>query len=227
VEGLIRYAPLLGQGAMMTLALALFALALATVLGVLGAAARLGAGPAGRALVLAYTTLIRGVPGLVLLLLAYYGGQRLINGATDALGAPSVSLSPFWAGVIVLGFIHGGFLTETFRGAYLTVPAGQVEAARALGLRGATLHRTVTLPQAIRFALPGYANVWQVLVKATAIVSVIGLDDLVGLADEVGKTRREPFLFFSAVLAVYLLLTSVSSLIFSRLERRYGVGHAN
>jgi ABC-type arginine transport system permease subunit len=168
------------------------------------------------------------VPDLVMLLLVYFGGQRLVNVVADGLGLGPVSVSPFLAGVIVLGFIYGGYLTETFRGAYMTIPPGQVEAARALGLRGFTLHRKVTLPQAIRFALAGYANVWQVLVKSTAVVSVIGLHDVVGLANEAGKTTREPFLFFSAVLAVYLFVTWASTSIFDRLENRYAlVGHAD
>ena len=103
--------------------------------------------------------------------------------------------------MLSLGFIYGAYLTETFRGAYLTVPHGQIEAGRALGLHSLALHWTVTIPQLVRFALPGYANVWQVLVKSTAVVSVIGLQDLVGLANDAGKTVRQPFVFFAAVLA--------------------------
>jgi His/Glu/Gln/Arg/opine family amino acid ABC transporter permease subunit len=224
MDDLIRYAPLLARGALVTLALGLLSLVLATGLGILGAAAKLGAGPLLRGAAFAYTTLSRSVPELVLLLLAYFGGQRLINTVMDAAGGWPVSLSPFWAGVIVLGFIYGGYLTETFRGAYMTIPAGQVEAARALGMHSLALHRTVTLPQAVRFALPGYANVWQVLIKATAVVSVIGLNDMVGLADEAGKTTRAPFVFFAAVLGVYLFFTWVSTTIFERLENRFGLG---
>ena len=90
----------------------------------------------------------------------------------------------------------------------------------ALGLRGMRLQRLVVLPQLTRMALPGTANVWQVLVKATALVSVIGLQDLVGLADAAGKTTREPFVFFSAVLLVYLGITWVSTQLFAAAERR-------
>ena len=122
----------------------------------------------------------------------------------------------------------GGHRTETVRGAYLTVPHGQIEAGRALGLHTLALHWTVTIPQLVRFALPGYANVWQVLVKSTAVVSVIGLQDLVGLANDAGKTVRQPFVFFAAVLLVYLLITGVSTGLLDRLERRHarGASHA-
>ena len=220
MENLIRYAPLLAQGALVTVALALTSLALATLLGGLGAAGRVAGGRVARGAVLAYTTIVRGIPDLVVILLIYFGGQRLVNVVLNALGAEPVSVSPFLAGMISIGFIYGAYLTETFRGAFLAVPPGQAEAARALGMHPFPAFWTVVRPQLLRFALPGYANVWQVLVKSTAVVSVIGLQDLVGLADNAGKTVRQPFLFFTVVLGVYLLITWVSTTIFDRMERR-------
>jgi His/Glu/Gln/Arg/opine family amino acid ABC transporter permease subunit len=221
MDNLIRYAPLLASGALVTIALALLALALATALGALGAAAKLGGGKLARAAAVSYTTIVRGIPDLVLLLLVYFGGQRLLNAVLSAFGTGPVSITAFWAGVLAIGFIYGAYLTETFRGTYLTIPPGQVEAAKALGMHSLALHWTVTLPQLLRFALPGYANVWQVLVKSTAVVSVIGLEDLVGLANDAGKTVREPFVFFSAVLLVYLAITWASTTVFGRLEARH------
>ncbi len=223
MENLIEYAPLLLRGAVTTLALALVALLLATGLGALGAWGKTAGGPIARAVVFAYTTIVRGVPDLVLILLIYFGGQRLINVAAKAAGADYVELSKFWAGVVAIGFIYGAYLTETFRGAYMTVHAGQREAAMSLGLRPLQVLRAVTLPQLVRFALPGYANVWQVLIKSTAVVSVIGLEDLVGLANDAGKSVREPFLFFAAVFAMYLLFTWVSQTVFNAAERRYAL----
>lgn len=226
MDRLIEYAPLLARGALVTIALALVSLALATLLGGLAAAARIGGGRAGRGAVLAYTSIVRGVPDLVMILLIYFGGQRLLNALLGAFGVEPVSLSPFWAGVIAIGFIYGAYLTETFRGAYMTIPRGQLEAGQALGLRGFPLFGRVMIPQLIRFALPGYGNVWQVLVKSTAVVSVIGLEDLVGLANDAGKTAREPFIFLSAVMLVYLAITAVSSNALGLLERRFALqGH--
>jgi His/Glu/Gln/Arg/opine family amino acid ABC transporter permease subunit len=226
MDNLIRYTPVLASGAVVTVALALLSLAFATVLGAAGAAGRLGGGRVGRGVVVAYTTIVRGVPDLVMLLLVYFGGQRLVNLAAGALGIGQVELSPFVAGVLSIGFIYGAYLTETFRGAYLTVPAGQLDAGRALGLHRRAVLWTIVVPQLVRFALPGYANVWQVLVKSTAVVSVIGLEDLVGLANDAGKTVREPFVFFAAVLLVYLAITWVSGSAFGRVERRYARGIA-
>ncbi|MCB1354088.1 MAG: ABC transporter permease subunit [Rhodobacteraceae bacterium] len=221
MENLIRYVPLLLNGVLVTVALALISLLFATLFGALGAAGRISRRPLASGAVLLYTTLVRGIPDLVMLLLVYFGGQRLLNNLASLLGLGPVSLSPFWAGVVAIAFIYGAYLTETFRGAYQTIPQGQVEAAQALGLRGFALHWNVTIPQLIRFALPGYANVWQVLVKSTAVVSVIGLEDLVGIANEAGKTAREPFIFYMAVLAVYLFITWISTTLFEAMERRY------
>lgn len=223
MENLIEYAPLLLRGAVTTILLALSALAMATLLGGLGAVGKISGGFMTRIVVFAYTSLVRGVPDLVLILLIYFGGQRLINVAGKAVGFEYIELSKFWAGVVAIGFIYGAYLTETFRGAYMTVPAGQREAAMSLGMRPLHVLRTVTLPQLIRFALPGYANVWQVLIKSTAVVSVIGLEDLVGLANDAGKSVREPFLFFSAVFFTYLFFTWVSQTIFNNAERRYAL----
>lgn len=220
MESLVAYAPLLARGALVTIALAVLAQVLATLLGMLGAAGRLAGGPVMRALVTAYTTLVRGVPDLVMLLLVYFGGQRLVNVTAGALGLGPVDLSPFLAGVLALGFIYGAYLTETFRGAYLTIPHGQIDAGRALGLRPFAILRAISLPQLVRFALPGYANVWQVLVKSTALVSVIGLQDMVGLANDAGKTARQPFVFFATVLVAYLAITWVTTTLFGQLERR-------
>jgi len=223
MENLIQYAPLLAKGALTTVLLALSALVMATALGGLGAAGKLSGGRITRSVVFAYTTLVRGVPDLVLILLIYFGGQRLINLAGKAAGFDYIELSKFWAGVVAIGFIYGAYLTETFRGAYMTVPAGQREAAMSMGMRPFQVLRLVTLPQLIRFALPGFANVWQVLIKSTAVVSVIGLEDLVGLANDAGKSVREPFLFFTAVFFTYLFFTWISQSIFNAAERRYAL----
>lgn len=226
MDKLIEYSPLLARGALVTVLLAVVSLAMATLMGAVAAAGRIGGGPIGRTLVLAYTSIVRGVPDLVMILLIYFGGQRLLNVLLGLFGIAPVTLSPFWAGVIAIGFIYGAYLAETFRGAYMTIPKGQLEAGQALGMRGLPLIGKVMIPQLIRFALPGYGNVWQVLVKSTAVVSVIGLNDLVGLANDAGKTAREPFLFLSAVMLVYLAITFVSTNVLLMMERRFALkGH--
>ncbi len=225
MENLIEYAPLLGSGVLVTVSLAVLSLVLATALGAVGAAAKLSRNIAPRAIAQLYTTVVRGIPDLVLILLIYFGGQRILNQIGGALGLDYIDISKFWAGVISIGFIYGAYLAETFRGAYLAVPRGQGEAAKAIGLTPLRALWTVLMPQIMRFALPGYGNVWLVLVKSTAVVSVIGLADVVGLADKAGKATREPFLFFVAVILVYLAITWVSGLVLRYAEVRVNRGH--
>lgn len=227
MDKLIEYAPLLGTGALVTIGVAVLALVLATVLGALGAWAKLSRKLIPGLIAQVYTTIVRGVPDLVLILLIYFGGQRLLNNAVQFVAGPDaghMEISKFWAGVISIGFIYGAYLTETFRGAYMTVPRGQAEAAKSVGMKNLPILWTVLLPQIARFALPGYGNVWMVLVKSTAVVSVIGLNDLVGLADKAGKASRAPFLFFVAVILVYLAITWVSSLALKYADERANRG---
>ncbi|HUF56754.1 MAG TPA: ABC transporter permease subunit, partial [Thermohalobaculum sp.] len=134
MQKLLDYTPLLASGALVTVALAVLSLVLATALGGLGALAKLRGGLIGRGAASVYTTIVRGVPDLVLILLIYFGGQRLVNQVGGSLGLDYVEVSKFWAGVVSIGFIYGAYLTETFRGAYMTIPRGQKEAAEALGL---------------------------------------------------------------------------------------------
>jgi His/Glu/Gln/Arg/opine family amino acid ABC transporter permease subunit len=217
-------APLLLQGFGVTVSLALLALALATALGALAAAARIGGGVIARGAAGTYTTVVRGVPDLVTILIVFFAGQKLLNDLGAAMGWGRLEISQFAAGVIAIGFIYGAYMTETFRGAFLAVPRGQLEAAVALGLsRPRMLWRIVT-PQLMRHALPGYNNVWQVLVKSTAVVSVIGLSDIVGLALRIGRRERDPFTFLIVVLLAYLAITAVSGWLFARAERRLARG---
>jgi len=225
LNDLIEYAPLLGGGVLVTISLAVLSLVLATALGALAASAKLSGKFVLGAIAHAYTTLVRGIPELVLILLIYFGGQRLLNMIGGALDLDYIDISKFWAGVISIGFIYGAYLAETFRGAYLAVPRGQGEAAKALGLTPLVTLWTVLLSQIMRMALPGYGNVWLVLVKSTALVSVIGLADVVGLADKAGKATREPFLFFVAVILVFLAITWVSGLALRYAEVRVNRGH--
>jgi His/Glu/Gln/Arg/opine family amino acid ABC transporter permease subunit len=231
METLAGFVPLLGRGLATTLGLAILSLALATLLGAWGARAKVRAAT-GRiraqfagGLATLYTSLVRGVPDLVMILLIYFGGQRIINWLASLGGAEGADISKFGAGVFAIGFIYGAYLTETFRGAWGAIPRGQGEAAAALGLRGFTGFRLVMLPQFVRLALSGYGNVWQVLVKSTAVVSVIGLEDLVGIAVDVGKSQREPFVYIMVVLVVYFGITVVSEWLFARVERRANLGY--
>ena len=149
------YGPLILAGTWQTVKLAVLSLAFAFVLGLVGAAAKLSKNRLPRALGTGYTTLIRGVPDLVLMLLLFYSIQIWLNDLTDFIGWDQIDIDPFVAGVVVLGFIYGAYFTETFRGAFLSVPRGQLEAGAAFGMSGWQVFARIMFPQMMRFALPG------------------------------------------------------------------------
>lgn len=218
------YGPALLAGTWETIKLALFSLVVALSLGLLGAAAKLSRHWASKTLATAYTTLIRGVPDLVLLLLIFFSMQIGLNNLTDLANIDPIDIDPFTAGVLTLGFIYGAYFAETFRGAFMAVPPGQMEASKAYGMSSGLLFRRILFPQMMRHALPGIGNNWQVLLKSTALVSLIGLSDLVKVSQDAGNTTFKMFLFISVTGLIYLGLTTLSNLVLFLLERRYSVG---
>jgi len=218
------YGASLLEGAGLTLAMAFGSLAVALVLGLAGAAAKLSRRPLLRGAAQVYTTLIRGVPDLVMMLLVFYGGQVLVNQVAERLGMEYVDVNPFVAGVGTIGFMFGAYFTEIFRGAVLAVPPGQREAAQAFGMSPWQVMWRVVGPQMLRHALPPLSNTWLVMIKSTAIVSLIGLSDLMQRAKNGGSATQEPFVFFLAAGAMYLAFTSLSELLFAWLRRRFDVG---
>lgn len=219
------FLPSLLEGATVTLAVALSSLAIAALLGLAGALAKLSRSRIARGLATTYTTLIRGVPDLVLMLLVFYGGQLGLNTLAPMLGHEDyIDIDPFVAGVLTIGFIFGAYLTEAFRGAFMAVPPGQREAGLAYGMSPRQVLWRITLPQMLRHALPGISNNWLVLIKSTAIVSVIGLSDLMTRGQQAAGTTREPFSFYLAVAVIYLAFTSVSELAFAWAQKQLATG---
>jgi histidine transport system permease protein len=223
------YGRQLWNGTAETVELALLSLSLAFAIGLIGAAAKLSSNRWLSIPAAVYTTLIRGVPDLVLMLLLFYSFQDGLNRITDALNQPQIDIDPFSAGVCVLGFIYGAYFTETFRGAVIAVPKGQLDAGIAYGLTRWQVFRRILFPQMMRFALPGISNNWQVILKATALVSIIGLHELVNAAQEAStgtssKGAYHAFIFLGIAALIYLLLTTVSNVVFVVLEKRYSIG---
>ncbi|MGQ3051991.1 MAG: ABC transporter permease [Roseateles sp.] len=219
------FLPSLLEGATVTLGLALSSLLIAALLGLIGALAKLSRSRIAQALAGLYTTLIRGVPDLVLMLLVFYGGQVVVNSVAPMLGyAEYIDINPFIAGVLTIGFIFGAYLTEAFRGAFLAVAPGQREAGLAFGMSPRQVLWRITAPQMLRHALPGISNNWLVLIKSTAIVSIIGLSDLMTRGQQAAGTTREPFSFYLAVALIYLAFTTVSELAFAWAQRRLAIG---
>src|ERR1700730_13790437 len=159
------YGRLLWNGTVETIQLSLLSLLLPFVIGLFGAAAKLSGNRWFSLTATIYTTLIRGVPDLVLMLLLYYSFQDWLNRLTDALSFPQIDMDPFLEGIAVLGFIYGAYFTETFRGGVLAVPKGQLEAAAAFGLTRWQVFRRILFLEMVVFALPGISNNWQVILK--------------------------------------------------------------
>ena len=213
------------QGALLTIEVALMSLVISVLLGMLGALAKLSGSTIARVIATAYTTIIRGVPDLVLMLLIFFGGQMLVNNLALQVGYEEyIDINPFLAGVITIGFIFGAYMTETFRGAILAVPNGQLEAGYAFGMTRWKVFHRILVPQMIRHALPGFGNNWLVLLKTTALVSIIGLDDMVRKASLAAGATRKPFTFYLAVALGFLVFTTVSVLLLRWAERRYSLG---
>lgn len=218
------YLPAILAGVITTVEVALLALLLAIVLGLLGATLKLS--PFGwlRWPAQLYSTVMRGVPDLVAMLLLFYGMQIICNAFTEAYGLSQWDIDPYVAGVTTLGLIYGAYFSETFRGAFIAVPSGQLEAGFAYGMSRGQVFRHVLLPQMMRFALPGISNNWLVLLKGTAIVTMIGLQDMTWVADQAGRATRQPFLFYMLVCVLYLALTACSQCALGSLNKRYSLG---
>ena len=216
--------PFILEGMLMTIQLALFSLVLALTLGMLGAVAKLSSNRVARVIAGTYTTLIRGVPDIVLMFIIFFGGQFAVNAIGDSLGLDYIEVSEFAAGVTTIGFIFGAYMAETFRGAILAVPRGEIEAGFAYGMTSLQVFKRITFPACVRHALPGFGNNWLVLAKTTALVSVIGLEDMVFRAAQAGGSLKQPFTFYFVVAVLYLIITAVSDVGLRWLEKRYSVG---
>ena len=225
MDAIIEYQGQLLQGTWVTIQLAVFSLLFSVFFGLLGAWAKLSKNRAAQNVAAGYTTIVRGVPDLVLILLVFFGGQELANSIGSLTGLwDYAEISQFAAGVGTIGVVYGGYMTETFRGAIMAIPKGQIEAGVACGMSRPTIFRRIIWPQMVRYALPGFSNNWLVQIKATALVSVIGLQDLVYNGFVAGRSTRLLFTFMFAVLVIYLIMTAVSDLGLRWLDRKYSKG---
>lgn len=219
------YGASIAEGTLLTIGLSLNSLAIALLLGICAALAKLSGYRSLKFLAEIYTTVIRGIPDLVLMLLVFYGGQMLVNQVAYSVGYEDyIDINPYIAGVVTIGFIFGAYMAETFRGAIQAVPKGQLEAGAAYGMTKLQIIYRILLPQMVRHAIPGFGNNWLVLTKATALVSIIGLDDMVRKASLAAGATRMPFTFYAVIAVNYLLITTVSIYFLQWLENKYSQG---
>ena len=216
------YAPMIIAGLKNTLLVGVSAMCLAIIFGLIGAWAKSAHSVVFRFIANLYTTVVRGVPELILLLLFYYGFPQLVQDLASSLGYDiMMDLNPFLAGTLTIGFIYGAFCTEVFRGAYQSVPKGQAESAMALGMSGFLLYRRILLPQMMYFALPGLGNIWLVLIKATALISIIQLDEIMRMAKIAANATREPFTAYFLASLLFLGITVISMVGQHYLEKKW------
>jgi octopine/nopaline transport system permease protein len=166
-----------------------------------------------------YTTVVRGVPDLLMVYLFYFGGSEVLTAAGRLFGQEGfLGLNGFLVGTLAVGVVSGAYHTEVIRGAYLAIPRGEIEAARAVGMGRLLMLRRIVAPRVLRFALPGMGNVWQQVLKESALISVTGLAEIMRMIHVGAGSTRLPFDFYITGLMLYLLLTTFSSLCFRGAE---------
>lgn len=210
----------------LTVRVALGALVLGLLWGLLAASAKLSRSRPLRWIADAYTTINRGVPELLIILLVYYGGTvvftrllRLVDPAAQNVEVPAMA-----AGICALSVVFGAYAAEVFRGAMLAIPPGQIEAAMAVGMSPWLIFRRIKLPQLWRFALPGLGNHWISLIKDTSLVSIVGLEDIMRVSRLAANVTHKHFEFLTCAALIYLGLTYVNTAGLQRLERRANRG---
>lgn len=219
--GSTGWGALLLVATLMTLAVTATALAIGAVFGAIVASAKLSGNLILVTLGNIYTTVFRGVPELLIIYLIYFGGSSAITSIGNWMGYEGFfGLPSFASGALAVGIISGAYQAEVYRGAYLAIAKGELEAASAIGMSRAMRVRRIIMPQVLRFAIPGLGNVWQLSLKDSALISVTGLAELMRTSQVAAGSTRQYFLFFIVGGLLYLILTSLSDRVFNRAERR-------
>jgi octopine/nopaline transport system permease protein len=211
--------------ALMTLAVSASAFATGICFGTLGAWAKLAHSALPRRLADGYTTIVRGVPDLLVIYLFYFGGSTGLSGIAHLFGLQGFyGLNGFMVGTLAVGLVSGAYETEVLRGAFSAIPPGEIEAARAVGMGGMLMLRRIIAPRVLHFALPGMGNVWQQVLKESALISVTGLVEIMRQTQIGAGSTRQPFQFYIAGFVLYLILTTVSGVLFRAAERHSARG---
>ncbi|AAU36828.1 MULTISPECIES: arginine ABC transporter permease ArtQ [Basfia] len=212
-----EYLPLMSTATLMTLGLAVCSLIAGLVLAIFFVVLETNKFVCVRKPTAIFVTLLRGLPEILVVLLIYFGSTELV----EKLTGEYIEFSPFLCGVIALAIIFAAYASQTLRGAIQAIPLGQWESGAALGLSRGYTFVNIILPQVWRHALPGLSNQWLVLLKDTALVSLIGVDDLMRQASLVNTNTHQPFTWYSFAALLYLIITLVSQFFMRKLEMRF------
>ena len=215
------WGPRFVSGTILTLEISAASYAIGAVFGFAGAWLKLSGGFFRRLLGDGYTTVIRAVPELLIIILLYYTGTQAIASLLGEMGVGGdIEIDPFAAAVVTLGFVQGAYQTEVFRGAVQAIPRGVNEAGRALALTGSQRFRLITLPMGLRFALPGLTNLWLNVLKDSSLISVVGFSELLFTGKTAAAATKQYFIFFLVTAAIFLVLTIISSALIRLLRLR-------
>ncbi len=218
--GRTGFADELLRGVFVTVYIAILAFALGLFLGLIGAVAKLYGGIFSRLIANFYTTVIRAIPELVLILFLFFAGTRGISALGEFVGYGPVEVNGTLAAILVLGFVQGAYSTEVLRGAIQAIPAGQIEAARAIGMSPFKTFHRIIVPAMLPNAIPGLANLWLSVIKDTALIMVTGASaELGGTTRAAAGFTKHYFMFYFVALMIYYTLTKISNFFIDRLER--------
>ncbi len=208
------------RAAVLVIELSLASAAFGVILGLMAAWGKLSRSRTAARIAGAYTTVIRGIPELLVIYIVFFGSSIGLQKLFSYFGYDEyVEINAFATGVFALGLVAGAFAAEVFRGAFLAVPSGQTDAAKASGMRPSLVFRRILFPQMMRFAIPGLGNIWLILMKDTALISVIALDELIRTSRIASEAERLPFTFYLVAATIYLALATVSMGGLQRIER--------
>ncbi len=210
---------LLLKGLFMSVTVAFGGYFVGLLIGIGGAFGKLYGGVVIRDILEVYTTMIRAIPELVLIVLLFYAGSDVLNRLLVFFGSPPVDINGFVAGIAVIGVVQGAYSTEVIRGAINAVNPGQIEAGRAYGMGTGLLLRRITLPAMLPHAIPGLSNLWLIATKDTALLAVVGFTELTLATRQAGGATKAYFLFFTAAGILYLIITLLSNIGIRMLER--------
>jgi len=209
-------------GLLMTLLLTLLSMLLGALVGSLVAVAKLSKKKPLYWLGQSYLLLFRGIPELLVIYLFYFGGATLVSAIGHWFGeARYIDLPPLWVGILAIGLLSASYQAEVYRGAFLAIEKGQILAAYSIGMRPFLCFYRVVLPQVLRYSLPGLGNVWQMTIKDSALISVIGLVELMRASSMAAGSTQQYFTFYIAGGLGYLLLTGLSGHVFAFAEKRH------
>lgn len=203
----------------MTIAVAICGFLAGSVVGTLVAWGKIGGNLVTRSLADGYTTVLRGIPDLLVIYLFYFGGSAALGAIGSLFGAEGfIGVPAFATGAMAIGIVSGAYQAEVFRGAYQAVSRGELEAARSVGMHRWLMFRRIIAPQVLRYAIPGLGNTWQLVLKESALISVTGLVELLRQSHIAAGSTRRPFDFYITAAVLYLLITWVSTYLFQRAE---------